>query len=225
MAFGGQSGGVTHRYGIVLAATAAVVAVGIALPADHVGEGIALVLQALLLALITTASRDVASRVLTALAGAAAVLGVASAFGSLLPSWLTGAMGTLLAVTMAVTLARGVGRLLRMRGVTPQAVAGGLCLYILLGLLFAQAIGSVAGLGAPSTDYFAQGTDGTPSQRIYFSFMSLTTTGFGDLTPATDPGRAIAVLEMLIGQIYLVTVVALLVANVRRRPDGPRAPD
>jgi hypothetical protein len=220
MAFGGLTGGATHRYGLVLVATIVVVAVDIGLPDDHVGEGISLLLQAVLLGLITSASRDAASRVLTALAGTAAVLGLVSTFGSLLPSWLAGTMSTLLAVAMAVTLVRGLGTLLRTRGVTPQAVAGGLSLYILLGLLFAQAISAVA--GAQDTDYFAQGTDGTPGQRIYFSFASLTTTGFGDLTPATDLGRAIAVLEMLVGQIYLVTVVALLVGNLRRR--GERLP-
>jgi len=45
----------------------------------------------------------------------------------------------------------------------------------------------------------------------------LTTTGFGDLTARTAPGRALAVLEMLIGQLYLVTVIATLVGNLSRR--------
>jgi hypothetical protein len=215
MAFGGQTGGATHRYGIVLVATVIVVAVGIGLPDDHVGAGISLLLQAVLLILITSASRDVASRVLTTLAGAAAVVGLVSTFWNVLPSSLAGSLSTLLAIAMAANLVRGLAALVRAEGVTPQAVAGALSLYILLGLLFAQAISAVA--GATSTDYFAQGTDGTPGQRIYFSFTALTTTGFGDLTPGTDVGRAIAVLEMLVGQIYLVTVVALLVGNVRRR--------
>ena len=53
---------------------------------------------------------------------------------------------------------------------------------------------------------------------MYISFTVLTTTGFGDLTARTAPGRAITVLEMLIGELYLVTVIATLVGNLRRRP-------
>ncbi len=45
----------------------------------------------------------------------------------------------------------------------------------------------------------------------------MTTTGYGDFTPATAFGRAIAVVAMLVGQIYLVTVIAMLVGNLRRR--------
>ena len=51
----------------------------------------------------------------------------------------------------------------------------------------------------------------------------MTTTGFGDFTPAQRGGRAVAVLEMLIGQIYLVTVISLLVGNLRRRREAADA--
>ena len=44
----------------------------------------------------------------------------------------------------------------------------------------------------------------------------MSTTGYGDLTPATSLGRSLAVFEMLIGQIYLVTIVGLLVGNMGR---------
>ena len=51
---------------------------------------------------------------------------------------------------------------------------------------------------------------------MYFSFTTLTTTGYGDYTAALRGGRALAVLEMLVGQLYLVTVIAMLVGNLRR---------
>jgi Ion channel len=54
---------------------------------------------------------------------------------------------------------------------------------------------------------------------VYFSFTVLTTTGFGDFTAATHLGRALAVIEMLVGQIYLVTVIGVLVGNL----GGPAA--
>ena len=104
------------------------------------------------------------------------------------------------------------------RGVVLQAVFGALAVYLLLGLFFGFLYGAMA--TGVDGDFFAQGTDGTQTGRVYFSFTALTTTGFGDLTARTAPGRTFAVLEMLIGQLYLVTVIAMLVGNLGRRHDG-----
>jgi hypothetical protein len=215
MAFGRPDQVATHRYGRVLLATAVVVVAIIALPDDDLGQGIGLVLQAVLLTMATVAARDAAGHILTGLAGLAAVLGALSAAGATLPGWLVLGLGAVLPVAMIATMVRGVVAHIRDDGVDVQAVAGGLTMYLLVGIAFAQLIGAVA-VAAPS-DYFAQGTDGSSGERIYYSFMSLTTTGFGDLTPRLEVGRALAVLEVLTGQIYLVVVVALLVGNLRRR--------
>jgi hypothetical protein len=113
-------------------------------------------------------------------------------------------------------LTRGIVRLVRARGVTLQAVAGALTTYLLIGLEFALIIRVIVGLSPHP--YFGQVTNGvvTQSQEIYFSFTTLTTTGYGDLSPVLSVGRALSVLEMLVGQIYLVTVIGLLVGNLRR---------
>jgi hypothetical protein len=106
---------------------------------------------------------------------------------------------------------------------------GALAIYLLIAVVFAYVVGAVA--EASSSAYFAQANvgKGTQSQRAYFSVTILTTTGLGDLTPATKTGRALTVVEELFGQLYLVTVVSLLVANVGRRPRrggaGPAAPE
>jgi hypothetical protein len=68
-----------------------------------------------------------------------------------------------------------------------------------------------------SGDFFAQGTDGTRSLRLYFSFVTLATLGYGDYTAAGELGRTIAVVEALVGQLYLVTVIAVLVSRMQRR--------
>ena len=111
-------------------------------------------------------------------------------------------------------------RLVRARGVTVQAVAGGLAIYLLIGLVFAFAVAVFAKYGDGA--YFTNGKDGTLGQQAYFSFTVMTTTGLGDFAPATQGGRAFATLEMLFGQVYLVTVVALLVSNLRRNPPTTR---
>ena len=54
------------------------------------------------------------------------------------------------------------------------------------------------------------------SNCLYFSFTTLTTVGYGDFVARTDLGHTLCVFEMLIGQIYLVTVVSLIVSNLRR---------
>ena len=94
-----------------------------------------------------------------------------------------------------------------------KAVTGAVCVYILIGLLFVYAYGVIA--LASSGDFFAQGTDGTRSLRLYFSFVTLATLGYGDYTPAHELGRTLSVVEALFGQLYLVTVVAVLVSRMR----------
>jgi hypothetical protein len=100
--------------------------------------------------------------------------------------------------------------------VNAQSVTGAICIYLLLGILFMFLYGAIALLG--SGDFFAQGTDGSRSLRVYFSYVTLVTLGYGDYTAAGNLGRTLAIVEALIGQLYLVTVVALLVSRVQGRP-------
>ena len=64
--------------------------------------------------------------------------------------------------------------------------------------------------------FYAQTASERSVDHLYFSFVTLTTVGYGDLTPIADLGRMIAVSEALIGQLFLVTVVALVVGNIGR---------
>jgi hypothetical protein len=152
-----------------------------------------------------------------------AALGVALATSiAHISPWLGAAVGTALVGGTLYELVSGLNRLLRASGVTWQGVAGALAVYLLLGLVFSEVVTVAANVG--HGDYFAQGTDGTQSQHVYYVFTTMTTTGYGDLTPAQSFGRAVSVLAMLIGQIYLVTVIALLIGNLRRRGDGGGGP-
>ena len=99
--------------------------------------------------------------------------------------------------------------------VTVQTMFGVLCIYLLIGSMFAAVYGVI---DAGSTPFFAQLQQGTTSDYLYFSFSTMTTTGYGDLTAGTDLGRSFAITEQLIGQIYLVTVVAVIVGSLRRPP-------
>ena len=98
---------------------------------------------------------------------------------------------------------------------------GVLSFYILLGMLFAFTFGAIDNFGGHP--FFTGGDSATVSNCLYFSFTTLATVGYGDLTARTDLGHTLSILEALIGQIYLVTVVSLIVSNLRR-PAAPEQP-
>ena len=99
--------------------------------------------------------------------------------------------------------------------VSVVTVLGALCIYVLLGLSFAFVFNAVGNL--EPQPFFASQERGTRSDYMYFSFITMATVGYGDLTPQGGLGRALAVTEGLLGQIYLVTAVAALVSNIGRR--------
>lgn len=122
--------------------------------------------------------------------------------------------GLLVALAPPAIASSAIREMRRLARVTPQIVFAALTIYILVGMFFAFVQQAIGHLG--SGPVFANGADPSPQNILYFSFVTLTTTGYGDFTAATEIGRTFAVVEALLGQLYLVTVVALLVANVRR---------
>jgi len=208
-----------RRYGIVLGVALVAVLFLILTPESSWSRATGLLLSGgMLLTVIATSRGDVELRQRVGTVLAVATLAASAAIGfEWIGQGIGAAMSAVLVLTTLVQLVRGLVVLLRMGGVTVQAVAGALAVYLLVGIVFSFVISAMARLG--SGPYFAQGIDGSESQRVYFSFTSMTTTGYGDLSPATRGGRAVAVLEMLTGQIYLVTVISLLVGNLRRRRD------
>jgi Ion channel len=136
-----------------------------------------------------------------------------------------GAARTMNAVLVALgppAVAIGVVRNLRASGqVRLEAVLGVLALYMLLGMFFGFVYGAIDQLGDES--FFTGGAEATVSQCLYFSFTTLTTVGYGDFVAATDLGHTLAVFEALIGQIYLVTIVSLIVSNLGRPARRDRA--
>jgi hypothetical protein len=120
-------------------------------------------------------------------------------------------------------VALGILRSLRAsRSVRLEAVTGVLSLYLMIGLFFAFVYGALDELG--NEPFFANDAPATVARCVYFSFVTLATVGYGDYTAASDLGHTLSIFEALIGQIYLVTVVSLIVSNLGRR-EGPPHPD
>jgi hypothetical protein len=154
-------------------------------------------------------------------AGVVAVIVVGIATGAFSAAFAHAAVAVIVLV-IPITIAKGLVRLIGERGATPQAIAGALSIYILLGVLFASVIGVIAEV--QSQPYFTQGPSVSNGDRVYYSFTVLTTTGFGDYTAATPGGHALAVLEMLFGQLYLVTVIGVLIGHyISRRTQAERS--
>lgn len=219
----GGSEEASYRYGVVLAIILALVLFTIIAPGTTWARTVGFALEvAALVVTITTSRASAEMKGIRALLATVLGIGliVAIALDSI-PTAVSFALSGLLAAAIPVALAGGVLRLLRRRGVTAQSVAGALSVYLLVGLLFAWVIGFVAKVG--STPYFVQHANVDTSSVTYYSFTTMTTTGFGDLTAATHLGRALAVLEMLVGQIYVVVVIGLLVGNVGGRRQADRS--
>ena len=113
------------------------------------------------------------------------------------------------ALLVTATLPVTLSRILHHRRVTHETVLGALCVYVLIGLLFAFLFLAVEDLGDGS--FFAQPGPHSQSEYLYFSFVTLTTLGFGDLSPAAGLPQALTVSDALVGNIFLVTLVARLV--------------
>jgi len=122
------------------------------------------------------------------------------------------AYGTIVILSSLLVLASPIAigwRLLHHSRVTTQTVLGALCVYVLIGLVFANADYGVQLLSGHS--FFAQPGHHGPADFAYFSYITMATVGYGDLSPATGLPRTNAVLEALMGQIFLVVLVARLV--------------
>ena len=128
-------------------------------------------------------------------------------------------LGFLLVVLAPASILIGIVHQARRAGqITLRTMFGVLCVYLLIGTAFSYAYGIVSAVDDGT--FFAEISGGTQADFLYFSFATMTTTGFGDLTAAHDFGRSLAIMEALIGQIYLVTLVALIVSNLGRARPG-----
>jgi hypothetical protein len=203
------------RYGLLFTATLASLAVQGAVPPSGVQQVVVTALAGTTLLLAFRAA-DLSPRFL---AGAAALTAAGIAISAL--EALGGGIGqgvALLANAALVALgppavAVGLIRDVRTSGqVRLPTVMGVLSFYTLVGMLFGFVYGAIDHLGGGP--FFTNGDTATVSHCLYFSFTTLMTVGYGDFVARTDTGHTLAVMEALLGQIYLVTVVALIVGNL-----------
>ena len=208
------------RFAAVFALVLTLVLFEVLAPSDDRARAVTVALagSALTVAVATSRARARVRRARAWLVAGLALLVVIGIAAGLFGTAITFAVVTLLILGIPLALVGGLLRLIRTAGVTVQVVAGALTVYLVVGLLFASIIAFATTVDGSS--YFTQGKKVSNGERVYYSFTVLTTTGFGDFTPAQPFGHALAVLEMLTGQLYLVTVLGIVVGNFAGRGTG-----
>jgi hypothetical protein len=112
-------------------------------------------------------------------------------------------------------------RILEHEVISTQTLFAAASVYVLIGLSFAFIMLSSAMISGPG---FLVNAQREPSDYVYLSFITLTTVGFGDVTPGTNLARVYCVLEALSGQLFLATVIARLVSGFGHNPKLPTRP-
>ena len=208
-----------QSFGVVLAAIVAAMVFQLAAPNTDLSRFIAIVLQSTVIVLALRAAgfhRHIVKLAAAMLGALALVVGVALiGIDDVAPTAPRVLTLVLVLLTPAAIVAGVIRELREDKRVTVQTIFCGLSVYLLLGLAFAVLFGAVEDISG--SYFFAHDEPGTTNDFLYFSLATLTTVGYGDLAAASDLGRAMSVTEALIGQIYLVTVLAVVVANVSRR--------
>ena len=121
------------------------------------------------------------------------------------------------AILTPVVIAR---RILQHETVTIQTVMGAVAAYFQLAVAYSFVFQAIDAL----TDGGLFGYPVRTTEYMYFSLTTITTLGYGDLTPVTDVGRLVAMLEAVTGQVYLVTFVAMIVSRFAAQPPARRRP-
>lgn len=175
-----------------------------------------------IVALTRTGTRPVVRHVGTAIVALATIVAAS------IPVAHSGRTGTLeivasglFALLLMVTPVLVMIRLMLRPKITLDTLAGALTAYLQIGIFFGALYLFISLLQDP-TPFFAQTATPVYSDFEYFSFITMTTVGYGDLTPAGSLGQTLATFEAVGGQVFLVTVVALTVSNLGRPIGGGR---
>ena len=111
--------------------------------------------------------------------------------------------------------------------VTVRTISGAICVFLLIGLAWIFMY-DIADWFAPNAfdGLSARGGAQRPSELFYFSFVTLTTLGYGDITPIRPETMSLATLEAVVGQLYLIVLIATLVGRraETKGAEGKRRP-
>ena len=215
----------SHSYGFVMIFVVGTIVLAVAIPESSPWRATVIICQACA-AVIACWTSDAPQRVFRVVLFFS-VLGVLGAVGlGVLGSTSSTAgrsMNVAGVIVVAAVIIRGIVLDIEAEGVRGRALAGALTIYLLFGTLCGFVYGLEESISKNPVLHASNSTlndDGSTSANMYFSFVTLTTVGYGDLTPASGGARATAIFEALVGQLYLVGIVATLGGALGRGRGG-----
>jgi voltage-gated potassium channel len=123
----------------------------------------------------------------------------------------------ILVLFFGFTFAKMVGEIFKLKRVTGRVVIGAIGAYLLLGLIGAILFEIIDLIYVDSFTQMTMFTDFYG--KIYYSFVTISTLGYGDITPVTSQGQAVAILVAISGQLYLAILMAMLVGKFLKESD------
>jgi hypothetical protein len=158
-----------------------------------------------------------------------AVLAVAVIAGTWYAHWYPGysiavAVHFLDVVFLALVVGAILAHVFKSTHITRETIAGAVCAYLLIGAVYAHLFSILENVSPGAFAYISIETEtASGSEPIrersdrftYFSFVTLTTLGYGDITPVTRPAKNLSVLEAVFGQLYLAVLIARLVGQAQ----------
>jgi hypothetical protein len=149
-------------------------------------------------------------RVAFTLAVASALANGAALSAGGVPAWAGSGVSL---VFLAYTTYLVLSVVTRSTRVTREIVAGALASYVMIGLTWAIAFGVVETRSPGSIRFAGDSTEAHLSDLLYFSYVSLLTIGYGDITPVSAAARTLVVLEGLLGMAFTTVLLAVLVSK------------
>jgi voltage-gated potassium channel len=126
-----------------------------------------------------------------------------------------GLVGAGITAILAVNLLRAIAV---QPVVDARTILGAITVYLVIGLFFAELFWAVDVFSQGL--FFVQGEETDMPDFTYFSYVTMTTVGYGDFNPLTPLARTLAVALAMFGQLYLVTVLAVIVSNLGKEKVG-----
>ena len=208
----------TDSYGLVLLLVVVTYVVSVS-ATEARAASIVLVVQlaTVWLTLRTSRARPVVRRIADVVLCLAAVVAVGSFFVHQRGAQLGGifAVCCLLYLLAPFSIVR---HLILRRAIDVESLLGAVAAYLLIGMFFAFAYQAAGELG--SVPFFGAAGHGSLSEDLFFSFVTMTTVGYGNLVPAANPGQTMAVVEAVVGQLFLVVAVGKVISGFRPRSNG-----
>ncbi len=205
-------------YGVVLALIALTYVSSVSLTSSTSWTAVVLVVQVLVVLIVLRVSH--ARRVVRLVGDITVVTALVVAVATLVtkPESHAGSVQqspTLIALLVVSAVLYGIAPISILRHqltrptIDAQTLLAAIAAYLMIGMFFAFSYRAIAEI--QSTPFFGTAGVGRVSDDLFFSFVTLTTTGYGNLVPAANPGQTFAVVEAIVGQLFLVTAVAKIV--------------